>query len=93
MVRTFTRSSVSGIVMTIAGVIAAFIVVAIILILLNANEGNMIINAVVEVGRFFSRPFHAMFPQTDGERDVLINWGIAALAYLLVGGVIARVAR
>lgn len=93
MVRTVTRSSAARVVMLIALIIAAFIALAIVLILLGANEDNMIVNAIVEVARFFSTPFDAMFPQDDRKVDVLVNWGLGALVYLLVGGVIARLVR
>ncbi len=93
MVRTVTRYSAATVVLVITGVIAAFIAVAIVLLLVDANTGNMIVNAIVTVGDFFTTPFQDMFPQADEERDVLINWGIALLAYLAVGGLVARVAR
>jgi hypothetical protein len=51
----------------------------------------MIVNAIVTVGDFFTTPFQGMFPQANEERDVLINWGIGLLAYLAVGGLVARV--
>jgi hypothetical protein len=34
-----------------------------------------------------------MFPQDNAETNVLVNWGLAALAYLLVGGIVARFVR
>lgn len=93
MVRTMSRYTTATVVLAITGIIAAFIVVAIALVLLDANQGNMIVNAIVEVGSFFSTPFHDMFPQSNEERNVLVNWGLAALAYLVVGGIIARFVR
>jgi hypothetical protein len=93
MVRTASRYTTAAAVLAITGTIAAFIALAIVLVIVDANEGNMIVNAIVEIGRFFSTPFHEMFPQSNAERDVLVNWGLAALAYLLVGGVIARFVR
>ncbi len=93
MVRTFARTSASTTVMAIAGVIAGLIALAILLVMVGANEGNMIVNAIVELGRFFSTPFHDMFPQPTTARNVLVNWGIAAVVYAIVGGLIARVVR
>lgn len=93
MVRTVTRYTGATVVLVITGVIAAFIALAIVLVLVDANEGNMIVNAIVEIGRFFSTPFHDMFPQQNTEMNVLVNWGLAVLAYLLVGGIIARFVR
>ena len=93
MVRTLSRYTTATVVLAITGIIAAFIALAIFLVIVDANEGNMIVNAIVEVGRFFSTPFHDMFPQDNAETNVLVNWGLAALAYLLVGGIVARFVR
>ena len=87
------RSTAARIVLIVALTIAAFIVMSILLILLDANEGNVIINAIIEVGRFFSTPFHEMFPQSSEDRSVLINWGIGAIVYVLIGGFVIRFLR
>ena len=91
MVRTLTRYSAATVVLVITGIIAIFIALAIVLILVDANTGNMIVNAIVTVGDFFTTPFQEMFPQPTEEREVLINWGIALLAYLAIGGLVARI--
>ena len=93
MVRTVTRYSAATVVLVITGVIALFIALAIVLILVDANTGNMIVNAIVTVGDFFTTPFQGMFPQDTAEREVVVNWGIGLLVYLAIGGLIARIAR
>jgi hypothetical protein len=93
MVRTMSRYTTATVVLVITGIIAAFIALAILLVIVDANQGNMIVNAIVEIGSFFSTPFHDMFPQRNAEMNVLINWGLAAVAYLLIGGIIARFVR
>jgi len=90
---TSNRSTAARIILIIALTIAAFIALSILLILLDANEGNVIINAIIEVGRFFSTPFHEMFPQSSTDRSVLINWGLGAIAYVLLGGLVIRFLR
>jgi hypothetical protein len=45
------------------------------------------------VGRFLTKPFHNLFPQDDPRQDILVNWGIAAIVYLIVGALIARLVR
>ena len=90
MVRTMSRYTTATVVLVITGIIAGFIALAILLVIVDANQGNVIVNAIIEVGSFFSTPFHNMFLQSDPEMNVLINWGLAALAYLLIGGVVAR---
>ncbi len=91
---TRTRYRSPGSVITaIAGVIAAIIIIGIVLVLIKANQQNTIVDFVLDIGRFFTRPFHDLFPQDDPRQDILVNWGIAALAYLLLGAIIARLAR
>jgi hypothetical protein len=93
MARTATRSSAATIIMGIAGAIAAIIVVGILLVVLGANQSNVLVDLVLDVGRFFATPFADLFPRDDPETDVVVNWGIAALVYLLVGALLARLAR
>ena len=93
MVRTVTRYSAATVVLVITGVIAALIALAIVLILVGANQNNMIVDVIVTIGDFLTTPFQGMFPQDSTRSDVLVNWGIALLVYLAIGGFIARLAR
>lgn len=89
-----TRYRSPGSVITgIAAIIAGIIVVGILLVLVDANQRNMLVDLVLDVGRFFTRPFRDLLPQDDPKQNVLVNWGIAALAYLIVGAIIARIVR
>jgi hypothetical protein len=93
MVRTVTRYSAATVVLVITGVIAAIIALAMVLILVGANQNNMIVDVIVTVGDFLTTPFQGMFPQDSTRTDVLVNWGIALLVYLAIGGIVARIAR
>ena len=91
---TRTRYRSPGSVITaIFGLIAGIIVVGIILVLVDANQRNTIVDFVLDIGRFFVRPFRDLFPRADPKENMVINWGIAALAYVIVGAIIARIAR
>ena len=76
--------------MTIFGVIAAIIVVCILLVLVGANGHNDLVHLVMSIGRFFVRPFEHLIPQDTIKQDIVVNWGIAAIVYLLVGSFLAR---
>lgn len=91
-VRTRYRSP-AGAITFLAGLIAAVIVIGIILVLVGANQGNTIVDFVLDIGRFFVRPFRDLFPKADPKEDMVINWGIAAVAYLILGALIARIVR
>jgi hypothetical protein len=91
-VRTRYRSPAS-VITGIAAFIAGVIIIGIVLVLIKANPNNTLVDLVLDVGRFFVRPFRDLFPQSDPRQDVLVNWGIAAIAYLLLGAIIARIVR
>jgi len=77
----------------IAGIIAGVIVLGIVLVLVDANQRNTIVDFILDIGRFFVRPFRDLFPQDDPKENIVVNWGIAALAYLIIGAIIARIVR
>lgn len=72
------------------GAIVAVIVLGIALVLLGANTQNELVHLILRIGGWFSTPFHHLFPQPNVKQDTLVNWGIAAVAYFVVGGVVAR---
>jgi len=78
---------------TIAGIIAGIIILGIVLVLIKANPNNQIVDFILDIGRFLTRPFHNLFPQDNPRQDILVNWGIAAIVYLIVGALLARLAR
>lgn len=73
----------------IGGLIAAILVLGIVLVLVDANENNALVGAVLDVGRFFADPFRRIITMDDADVQIAINWGIAALVYLLVAALIA----
>lgn len=75
---------------TIARVIAAIIVIGILLFVFEANPENGIVELINDVAEFFVGPFDELFTPKDEKVEIAINWGIAAIVYLIVGGVIAR---
>lgn len=77
-------------VMLIASLIAALIVLAIVLRLIGANAGNGIVHDIHVAANFFAGAFTSMFKISSARLSLLVNWGIAALVYLLAGGLVAR---
>ena len=90
--RTRYRSP-GSVITTIAGVIAGIIILGIVLVLIKANPNNQIVDLILDVGRFLTKPFHNLFPQDNPREDILVNWGIAAIVYLILGALLARLAR
>ncbi len=94
MVNTRTRHyGAAAVVMAIFTIIALILLFGILLVLAGANRQNMIVDGVLNVGQFFAHPFEHMFTAHSAKQDILVNWGIGAIVYLVVGGVLARLAR
>lgn len=72
-------------------VVVAIIVIGIVLVLLDANKSNDLVNAVLDAGRWLVKPFRDVFHPEGTKARVGVNWGLAALVYSLVGGLLARV--
>lgn len=69
--------------------IAAVLVIGILLVAFEANEDNALVDAVLDVGRFFADPFRAIFELDDDKAQIGLNWGIAAAVYLAAAAVLA----
>ena len=77
----------------ITSVVVGLIVIGILLVVLEANPSNDIVSWVVDAARWLVGPFHDLF-RIDGDWRTIVNWGLAALVYSVVGrfiaGLIAR---
>ncbi len=94
------RSRIASVVWLVAVVCALFLAVGALLVALNANQDNAVVQFVLngadklDLG-VFSRDNGIFSPKNDphGTKSALINWGIAAIAYLIVGKVLDRIIR
>jgi hypothetical protein len=60
------------------------------LVVLKANPSNSIVLDVHGWARSLAGPFDDMFGLHNARVTIAVNWGIAAVVYLFVGGLIAR---
>ena len=81
--------TLARLVRTLAGLIALVIVAAIVLFVLGANGGNDIVRAIHDAGAWLVGPFKNLFSIHKPKVAMAVNWGLAALAYLVVGHLIA----
>lgn len=84
---------IARVVLFAALLVALIIGAAILLRVLDANTANSIVKAVQDAGKALVGPFKDIFKIDKPKVSVAVNWGLAALVYLLVGGLIARVLR
>jgi hypothetical protein len=74
----------------IVGIIVMIIVAGIVLVLLKANPTNTIVSYVHDAARWFAGPFDGIFSFHSARVALAVNWGLAALVYAFVGGLIGR---
>ena len=80
---------ISRIVRLIVAVIVLLIVAAILLRVLSANPANSIVKDIHDAGRALVGPFKDVFSIKKPNVSIAVNWGLAAIVYLIVGGFIA----
>ena len=78
------------IVKLVTAVVVGFIVLGIALHLLDANSGNALVGFVHDVAGWLVTPFKGIFNLSDQKAQIAVNWGLAAVVYAIVGGLLAR---
>jgi hypothetical protein len=81
--------AISRLVRLIAGVVALIIVVAIVLRVAGANPSNSVVKDIHDVGNTLVGPFRNLFKIKGAKLDLAVNWGIAAVVYLIAGTLLA----
>jgi uncharacterized protein involved in cysteine biosynthesis len=71
-------------------VVVVIIVAGILLVVLKANPTNSIVSQVHDWARWLAGPFDGIFSFHNAHVAIAVNWGIAAVVYLIVGGLIGR---
>ena len=81
------------IVSLITSIVVGLIVIGILLVVLKANPHNDIVRHILDWARWLVGPFKDLFTIKNAKVEMAVNWGLAALVYLVVGSIIARVLR
>jgi hypothetical protein len=84
---------VARVVMLITWILVGIIVAAILLKVLGANASNSLVEGVTDLARTLVGPFKDLFTIDNAKVAIAVNWGLAALLYLVVGSLIAKVLR
>ena len=82
-----------GTVVRMLGFAVAFVIgIGIALVVLDANESADLVEGWLDAARFLVGPFRDIFDLERGKEHLqtAINWGIAAIVYLVVLTVLAR---
>src|SRR3954452_13866811 len=78
------------IVRIVTAVVVGFIVVGIVLHLLDAHASNAVVGFVYDVAARFVSLFRGVFSPGGAKANIAVNWGLAAIVYGVVGGLLAR---
>ena len=94
------RTRVAQLIWLVFVLCALFLAVGALLVALKANEGNPLVDFVldsadaIDLGVFSRDNGIKEFAGDDAEtKNALFNWGIGAVAYLVVGRIVDRVVR
>ena len=82
---------VARIIRAITWGVVAIIVAAILFKVFEANPSNDVVSTITDWARWLVGPFKDLFSIDNAKTAVAVNWGLAALVYLIVGTLIARV--
>jgi hypothetical protein len=92
----YERSSGSGMARIVSAVfafIAIILILHIVLVLADASAASGIVKGIADFASTLAWGFKALFSFTSAKVTVFVNYGLAALVYLFVGGVLVRLFR
>ncbi len=78
------------IVLIVTALVVGAIVLGILLVVLEANLNNPVASFLHSVAEWLVTPFKALFTLKQEKTQVAVNWGVAAIVYLVAGILIAR---
>jgi hypothetical protein len=85
--------SVARLVSLAVSIVVGLLVLGIVLVLLEANRDNAIVDWLLGAGEFLAEPFDNVFDM-DGDKAMIgVNWGLAAVVYAALGGLVVRLLR
>ena len=84
------RATLARAVILLTGAAALVLVLAIVLTVLEANRSNDLVQLVRDAAGILAGPFDGLFTLDSNKAEKAVNWGIAALVWLALGRLVAR---
>jgi hypothetical protein len=84
------RASIARAVMLLTSAIALVLVIGILLVVLEANRSNELVQFFRDAASLLAGPFDGLFTLDSNKAEKAVNWGIAAVVWLAIGRLIAR---
>lgn len=91
--RSRNRGSAARIITGVGALFALIEVVYILLVILGANSANAFVQFVASLAKPLALFFPGLFPIANDSLSVLVNYGLAAVFWLVVTGLLARLVR
>jgi hypothetical protein len=82
--------AVAGLIQAVTGLIVAIFVLHILFSVFEANQDNGFVDGIYNVARALVLGLGDVFTPDDAKLGVVLNYGLAALLYLVVGQLIVR---
>jgi hypothetical protein len=79
----------AAVILLAAGIIAAIIVLHIVFVLVGANGSNTIVSTVGSWAGHLAAWFKNLFDTSSARWNTVLDYGLAALAYMFVGRLVA----
>lgn len=90
------RARLAGVVWLVALLCAVVLALGAILVALEANPENSIVSLINDLAHKIDGPFADMFTfsgDNAAKKEILVNWGIGAVVYLVIGRILERIIR
>ena len=84
---------VARLVTLVTSAIVGLLVIGIVLVVFEANASNDVVNWLLDAARFLAGPLDDVFKLDSHKARIGVNWGLAAVVYAVIGGLIARLLR
>jgi hypothetical protein len=79
------HGAVGAIIMLVVGVIALILILHIVFVLIGTNPGNTIVSTVGDWSGHLAAWFKGLFDTSSAKWDTVLDYGLAAIVYLVVG--------
>lgn len=73
--------------------VVSLIAIAVALVVFGASDTNAVVDAMRDAGSWLAQPFDGAFDVGASKADVALDWSLAAVAYAVAGGLLARLVR
>lgn len=85
--------TLAGVVRAVTTAIATIFLLHIVFVVLDANQGNSVVSFIYSAAKVFVLGFGDVFTPRDANVGVVLNYGFAALVYLVVGQLVIKMLR